>query len=365
VDIRRVSTRCFAQPMIPIHQGNFPGSLELVLTVVEAENGQCGYSLARAHGGQPGATIALPIEISLAPRVIGLDARAPMRAWQRMLELEPAGYVSVFSISALDVAIWDLAARLDGQRLADRIGLRRDSVKPYASSTHHPTIDDYVNDLDQALARGFRAYKVHPFYEPSRDIELARALRHAAGPDTDLMLDAAKRYDEPSALRVGRALEALAFRWFEEPLPQHDWSGYRRLSDALSIDVIGGETLPGLHPAIGNALEAQAYDAVLCDVYWKGGISGCLRTIELCQAKGVPVVSHHGASALMNLANLHLLCAVEDEIMIEVLFPEAPYEYGASRYARIASDGRIPLPDGPGLGAEPDWAYIEANSRTP
>ncbi|MEN9774034.1 MAG: hypothetical protein RL322_1104 [Pseudomonadota bacterium] len=361
--VRSVSTVTFAQPMIPIHQGNFPGMLDLVLTIVEAEDGHRGYSLARTHGGQPGSTIAAPIEVSLAPRVIGTAAREPEEAWLRMLALEPAGYVSVFSISAVDVALWDLAARLDGQRVADRIGLKRAAVQAYASSTHYAAIDDYVHDLRHALQRGFRAYKVHPFYDPDRDIALARALRDAAGPDVLLMLDAAKRYDRAASLRVGRVLQQLDFHWFEEPLAQHDWEGYRLLRAQLEIDVVGGETLPGLYPAIGNGLAAGAWDAVLCDVYWKGGITGCLRTIELCHGRGVPVVSHHGASALMNLANLHVLCSTPEPSMVEVLFPEAPYEYGMDRYPRIGPDGMLHLPPGPGLGAEPDWAYIERSRR--
>ncbi len=359
--IRSVRTVCFAQPMIPIHQGNFPGVLELVLTVVEADNGCAGYSLARSHGGQPGSTIADPIRVSLAPRVLGLDPREPEVAWHRMLALEPAGYVSVFSISALDVAIWDLSARLEGQRLAERLGASRGSLEAYASSTHYDTIHRYVEDLQLALARGYRAYKVHPFYEAARDIDLAKALRAAAGPDVKLMLDAAKRYDEPEALRVGQALQELYFHWFEEPMPQHDWPAYRRLRAALAVPVVGGETLPGLDPAIANALAAGAYGAVLCDAYWKGGVTGFRRTAAVCREYGVPVISHHGASALMNLANLHCLCSHEEPAMLEMLFPEAPYEMGIDRPLRIDPQGLVHLPEGPGLGAVPDWSYIEAH----
>jgi L-alanine-DL-glutamate epimerase-like enolase superfamily enzyme len=359
--IRAVRTTCFDQPMVPIHVGNFPGRLALVLTTVEADDGTEGWSLARAHGGQPGRTIADPIDVSLAPRVIGTDPREPAHAWRRMLALEPAGYVSPFAIAAVDVAIWDLAARIAGRPLAELFGGRRTAIRPYASSMHHASVDDYVADLRAALAAGYTAYKVHPFCDAARDVALATALREAAGPDVRLMLDAAKRYDERDALRVGEALQGLGYHWYEEPLPQHDWAAYSRLRGSLSIPVIGGETLPGLHPALANALHAGAWDGVLCDVYWKGGVTGCLRAIELCRDRGVPVMSHHGASAAMNLANLHVLCGATDVEMIEVLFPEAPYEYGASDYLRIAGDGLVHLPPGIGLGAAPDLAYIRAH----
>lgn len=356
-------TVAFTQPMVPIHAGTFAGSLALVLTLVEADDGTQGYSLARAHGGQSGLVIANQIEASLASAVVGRDARDPAAVWPVLAALEPSGYVSVFAISALDVALWDLAGRLQGLPVARLLGNRRQTMQAYASSSHHESVQAYVDDLQAARALGFTAYKVHPFYDARRDIDLARALREAAGPSVRLMLDAAKRYSHADALLVGRALQELHYHWYEEPLPQQDWAGYRRLREALQIPVIGGETLPGLHGALDNALAASAYGAVLCDVYWKGGITGCLQAIEVCRRHHVPVASHHGASALMNLANLHLLCGATDVEMIEVLVPQAPYHYGlrAGDYLRVGADGMVAVPDVPGLGGEPDWAYIEAH----
>ncbi len=359
--IRSVRTLCFEQPMIPIHARTFAGALELVLTVVEADDGTEGYSLARSHGGQSGTVIANQIEASLRALVLGRDVADRAALWDAMAALEPTGYVSVFAISALDVALWDLAGRLQRVPVAHLCGGRRRSMRAYASSTHHETVDAYVADLQAALALGFTAYKVHPFYDAARDIVLAGALRDAAGPRVRLMLDAAKRYDPMDALRVGEAVQALDYHWYEEPLPQQDWAAYRRLREALQIPVIGGETLPGLHSGLANALDAQAYAAVLCDVYWKGGITGCLKTIALCQARAVPVASHHGASALMNLANLHVLCGASDVEMLEVLVPQEPYQYGLREYLRVGADGWVSLPDGPGLGGQPDWQYIEAH----
>ena len=180
--IRALRTLCFAQPMIPIHAGSFAGALELVLTVVEADDGTEGYALARSHGGQSGRGIANQIEASLRPLVLGRDASDPQAVWESMAALEPAGYVSVFAISAVDVALWDLAGKLRRMPVAQLCGGRRTAMAAYASSSHHDTIDAYVADLHAALALGFTAYKVHPFYDAARDIALARALRDAAGP---------------------------------------------------------------------------------------------------------------------------------------------------------------------------------------
>ncbi len=363
--IRSVRTVCYAQPMVPIHTGRFAGDLELTLTIVESEDGRCGYSIARAHGGQPGTVIAAQVERTLAAAVIGRDASDPAALWIQMAAMEPPGYVSAFAIAALDVALWDMHARARRRPLAHCLGSgARDAMRAYASSGHHGGIDGYLEDFARARAAGFTAYKAHPFCDPARDIELARALRAAAGPGFRLMLDAAKRYTPEGALRVGRALGDLEFHWFEEPLPQHDWAGYRTLRQELSIPVIGGETLPGLAPAVANAIDAGAYAAVLVDVYWKGGVSGLLRTLALCRERCMPVVSHHGASPLMDLANLQVLCGASEVEMIEVLSPQSAYQYGLREYLRVDADGQVRLPAAAGLGTEPDWDYIERHRRS-
>ncbi|MBL8380478.1 MAG: mandelate racemase/muconate lactonizing enzyme family protein [Burkholderiales bacterium] len=362
--IRSVRTVCYAQPMVPIHTGRFTGDLELTLTIVEAEDGRCGYSTARAHGGQPGTVIAAQVERSLAAVAIGRDASDPAALWMQMAAQEPPGYVSTFAIAALDVALWDLHARTRGLPLAHCLGGGRNAMRAYASSGHHADVDGYLKDFARARAAGFTAYKAHPFCDAARDIELAQVLRAAAGPGFRLMLDAAKRYTPEGALAVGRALQDLGFHWFEEPLPQHDWAGYRALRQALSIPVIGGETLPGLAPAVANAIDAGAYAAVLADVYWKGGVSGLLRTLALCRERGMPVVSHHGASPLMDLANLQVLCGASEVEMIEVLSPQSAYQYGLCAYLQVDADGQARLPDAAGLGALPDWDYIEKHRRS-
>ena len=357
-----IRTQCFRQPMVPIHQKRFAGEQEIVLTVVECDSGHEGYAMARAHGGQPGRGIADAIHCTIKPRVIGLDPLDHERAWNAMMALEPAGYVPVFAISAVDVALWDLAGKIRGEPLYRMLGARRNRIQAYASCAAMDTIDDYVRDLERARSRGYRAYKIHPFDVPDRDIELCRALRKAAGDDYVLMLDVAKTYDYAGSLKVGRVLEELGFAWFEEPLPQYDMAGYARLCGELDIPVIGAETVAGSCHSIENYLNANALDQVLCDVYWKAGVTGMLKTAQLCESRGVPVASHHGASPLMNFANLHVLCGATDTEMIEVLVPEEGYNFAMKTYLAPDRDGFITAPDGAGLGVEIDWDYVRANA---
>jgi L-alanine-DL-glutamate epimerase-like enolase superfamily enzyme len=364
MSVSAIHTVCFEQPAVPIHAGRFAGKQEIVLTVVRADNGLEGYSMARTHGGQSGEGLAQAIVKSLAPRVLGQDPLARERIWQAMLELEPAGYVPVFAISALDVALWDLAGKILGVPLYRLLGGRRDRMLAYASSATLASIDDYLREVERCREQGYRAYKIHPFNVPARDVELCRAVRQAVGPDFTLMLDVAKSYDRASALRVGRVLQELDFAWYEEPLPQHDIQGYAELCRALEIPVIGAETVPGHAQAVANYLRADALDMVLCDVYWKAGVSGMVRTASLCESMGIKVASHHAASPLMNVANLHVLCGMSNADFIEILVPEAGYDFALHAYLAPDSEGYVQAPVAPGLGVELDWDYIKRH-RTP
>ena len=359
--ITSIRTVCFEQPAVPIHAKRFSSPQEIVLTVVQSDTGLEGYAMARAHGGQPGAGIAQAIIKSLAPRVLGQDPLNRERIWQSMVELEPAGYVPVFAISAVDVAVWDLAAKMLDVPMYQLVGGRGNKIHAYASSAALESIDDYVREADRCRAQGYRAYKLHPFNDPPRDIELCCAVRKAMGPDFGLMLDVAKSYDRMSAVKVGKLLQDLDFTWFEEPLPQYDIQGYAELRRALNIPIIGAETVAGHGLAVANYLRANALDMVLCDVYWKAGISGMQKTAALCEAMGVKVASHHGASPLMNFANLHVLCGATNAEWIEILVPEQGYNYALQSYLAPDGEGYVTAPETPGLGVGIEWDFIQAH----
>ena len=126
--------------------------------------------------------------------------------------------------------------------------------------------------------------------------------------------------------------------------------------------MIGAETVPGSVFAAANTLRAGALDMLLCDVYWKAGVTGMLKTANLCEAMGVGVASHHGASPLMNFANLHVLCGATSADMIEVLVPEEGYDFALRAYLAPGRDGMVRAPSAAGLGVEIDFDYITAHT---
>jgi len=243
--ITDITATSFTQPMVPIHKKRFKGEQEIVLVRVITDEGLEGYAMARTYGGTTGHIISESIVTTLKPRIVGQDPLNRERVWQEMWQLEHGVHAPIFAISAVDVALWDLAGKILHVPVYQLIGGYRDSIPAYASSSFLDDTDAYLRDVAAALQHGFRAYKIHPFQNPARDMELCRAVRRAVGSEVDLMLDVVSTYDRLSALRVGRVLEELGFLWYEEPLPHYDIQGYVELSRALDIPIAGAETIAG------------------------------------------------------------------------------------------------------------------------
>lgn len=351
----------FRQPMAALHRKRFAGDLEISLVAIETDDGITGYSSARAQGGTSGQVLTEHIIKSAKPRLIGENPLDREMLWKRLFDLEQGMYMPIFVTSAVDVALWDIAGKVMNQPVYRVIGGARDRILGYASSAYHETVDQYLEDAKAAFEAGFLAYKLHPFRDADKDIALCRAMREKYGNSVILMLDAGGAYTRQDALRVGRCLEELRFEWFEEPLSHYDLDGNRDLRSRLDIPIVGAETIAGsAFTAVSAALHG-AFDMVLCDVYWKMGITGMLKVIRACEAINVRIASHHGASPIMNTANLHCLCATTSADYMEILVPEEGYNFGLDEYATIDSSGYVSVPNSPGLGIEVDWDYIHAN----
>ncbi|MCC6628004.1 MAG: hypothetical protein IT340_11445 [Chloroflexi bacterium] len=357
-----VTVRNFSYPMSALHRARFGGEQAVTLVAIVTDAGVTGHGMARAQGGTSGRPLAEAVLRTARPLVLGEHPLDRERLWQRLFALERAQYAPMFVTSAIDVALWDIAGQVMGQPIYRVLGGYRDRILAYASSGYYPTIDAYLDDARQAVARGYRAYKVHPFGQPDRDIELCSALRVALGPAVRLMLDVTGGYNRADALRVGRAIERLDFHWYEEPLSHYDDEGNRELRLALDIPVVGAETMAGSAYSGGAYLARGSFDAILCDVYWKMGITGMMKLARACEVAHVPIASHHAGSALMNVANLHCLCATPNVDMIEILAPETDHQYGLRAYPTLDGDGMVAVPERPGLGVELDMAFITAHA---
>ena len=160
----------------------------------------------------------------LAPVLLGRDPRDRAAIYHvlrpRVFPLSPG------ALAAIDVALWDMAGRIQDKPLFELLGGTRTSIPAYAST---PLLDDvpaYLDLIRQRLEMGFTAVKFHCWCLPERDLELCRAAR-AEFPDVQFMHDVENNYSHADALRVARELEQLDFTWFEAPFPDWDQRGYQ------------------------------------------------------------------------------------------------------------------------------------------
>lgn len=363
--MRVTDIRCtvFAHPMPPLHGARWSSATqEITIVEVETDSGITGIGSARAQAGTGGRVIAESIMKTAAPRVLGQQALNRERIWQALAHLERAGYLPIFATSAIDVALWDVAGKALGVPVHKLLGGCRDTLPAYASSAHMPTVDDYLREVDDIRARGYRAYKIHPPGKPDVDVDVCRAVRRQVGPDFTLMLDPGGAYGRDDALRVGRELERLGFAWYEEPLRDWDFQGYADLCRSLDIPVQAGEVVPGHAYLATEFIVRGAGDHLRADVYWKGGITGVMKMAALTEAFNVPLELHHAASPIMEWANLHCALAIPHCRYFEVLVPEKRYTFGLHAYAQPNTNGDMAAPETPGIGASVDWEWVRAHA---
>jgi L-alanine-DL-glutamate epimerase-like enolase superfamily enzyme len=247
------------------------------------------------------------------------------------------------ALSALDTACWDVAAQQAGVPLYRYLGGTRPRVPTYASSGLwlDYTTDELLREAQGFVAAGHRAMTMRLGRAPAVDLERVRLVREAIGPEVRLLADVNQGWDESTAIRVGRELEAFDLYWLEEPLPYQDLAGVARVAAALDLPVATGETE---YASLGmkRHLEARAGDILMPDLQRMGGVTEFLRAATLCAAFHTPVSSH-----LFTEASAHLLAASPNGLILEHM------DWWASLFDApvVVEDGHVVLSDRPGIGA--------------
>ncbi len=337
------------------HSGRFGGSSQLGLLTLRTDDGVEGHAfLGSAMRGAHLDAQSL-VEV-LKPLVLGQDPLDRERLWQALWQRHRA--TTLRAIGAVDVALWDLAGKIAGLPIHRLLGSYRESVPAYASSAVQPSPQAYAEEAARFKAEGWRAYKIHPPTDPAVDIAVCRAVRDAVGEGYPLMLDATWAYQYPEALRVGRAIEALRFHWYEDPLADDDLLTYVKLKQHLSIPILATEYAPGGFTALAPWIVHGATDFLRGDVAVKGGITPLVKTAHLAEAFHMNFEVHHGGNSLNNVAHLHVIMAIRNSEFFEVLLPAAAQKYGLSEDIEVDAHGLVHAPTAPGLGARIDHDLI-------
>jgi D-galactarolactone cycloisomerase len=256
------------------------------------------------------------------------------------------------AIAGVDIALWDLAARRAGQPLWRMLGgAGSDRLPAYASGINP---DRAAAQAQDAKAAGFRAFKLKIGFGREIDLGNLRSLRDALGPETPIAVDANQAWDLTSAVETSRDLAPYEPIWLEEPLaadaPLHEW---RHLAATSPIPLAAGENLRG-EGAFDEAIGSGAFGVIQPDAAKWGGISGCLPLARRVLAAGLRYCPHWLGGGIGLMASAHLLAAAGGDGMLEVDCNPNPLREGLAMPFPALEDGRVVLPDRPGLGIAPD-----------
>jgi L-alanine-DL-glutamate epimerase-like enolase superfamily enzyme len=264
----------------------------------------------------------------------------------------------IYAYGPFDNACWDVAGKQTGQPVYRLLGAAKTEIPLYVSSMFLDTPEDYAKQAIEVKNRGFRGYKLHPPGDPHLDIECYRAVREAVGENFTLMADPVISYTYEQALRVGRELEKLNYRWLEEPLLDVNFNGLRKLREKLDIPICGTEVLAGGHYSTAHYIHEGLADIVRTDVSWRGGITSVIKTAHMAESFGVQCELHTTIFQALEQVQLHASLAISNCEFFEMLYPFDDFAFGTHTEITIV-DGMVQAPEGPGLGIEYDWDFID------
>ncbi|MBY8882243.1 enolase C-terminal domain-like protein [Actinacidiphila acidipaludis] len=325
--VTSVTTAIYTVPTdSPEADGTLSWDATTLVTVRAEAGGTTG--LGWTYGSPAAARV---VEAHLASVVTGRsawDVPAANEAMTRTVRNAARPGIAGHAVSAVDIALWDLKARLLDMPLVHLLGAARDEVPVYGSGGF-TTYDERQQDRQLrfwAEESGIPRVKIKIGESwgqaEERDRRRITAARRSIGDSAALFVDANGGYSAKQAIRLGRHLDAENVTWLEEPVSSDDLAGLARVRDGIHADVTAGEygyTLSYFE----QMLAAEAVDCLQADVTRCGGVTVWLRAAALAEARGLQISGHcaphlhaHAAAAVPNLRHLEWF---HDHVHIENL----------------------------------------------
>jgi L-alanine-DL-glutamate epimerase-like enolase superfamily enzyme len=361
--ITRVETVVLNLPMVidgatPMLGGSARTSIDMLLVRVDTDAGVTGWGEAFGHRIFHATRAAL--ETVLGPMCVGRDPTqigALHDDVQRVLHGIGRNGPTLYALSGIDIALWDIAGKLAGVPLHRLLGggPRRD-LPAYASLLRYAAADAVAHYTRQAVARGYRDIKLHEITVPE-----VRAAREAAGPGVRIMLDTNCPWTVTEAVAMAHRLAPLGLTWLEEPVfPPENVEGLAEVRARGGIPTAAGENY-GTAWDFRRAFEARAIDYAQPSVTKVGGVTELRKVQALAEAFGVSVVPHSAYFGPGLLASIHCIAAMPAETLVERFYCD--FAENPLGDAIHPVNGRIAVPQGPGLGVDPDPKLLDKLRR--
>ncbi|TXE10147.1 mandelate racemase/muconate lactonizing enzyme family protein [Seonamhaeicola algicola] len=340
---------------------------------VTATNGTYGWG----EGYGPAPVLEAGIKL-LEPFVVGENPLENEVIWNKMyrktLDFARRG-ILVASMSAIDIAIWDLKGKILGLPVSTLLGgAHRNRVQPYATglyfTDHNNPSKDFEEEARLYISQGFKAMKMKVGLGIKADVENVAKMRSVIGPDIKLMVDSNHAYTLREATELARKIEKYDIGWFEEPLSPEFYEQYSELRQKTTIPISGGEC-EYLRFGFQQLIQNKSVDIIQPDICASGGLTEAKRISALASANGVDIIPHTWGTSIGIHVALHFISNIES-VPGRMYQPDFLMEYdqtenGLREKLTFPSiemkDGYIEVPNRPGLGIDVDEDVLESFSE--
>ena len=321
------------------------------------------------------------IRRSLAPALLGRDPSQIDRIWADLLIT--VGYhgwagAEMRAISAIDTALWDLAGKVARQPIYKLLGgASRDSIPVYNTCYDHIDFNtDPVRLAGELLESGVTAMKIWPFdpiametgghtisaAQLRRGLAPLEQIRAAYGDRIDVAMEFHGYWNLPCSVKIAQALEPLDPMWLEEMLPQDNLAVYRELANRTRLPLTISERLM-TRWGFREVLDNGAASVIMPDLCWCGGVSEAKKIASMAEVFYLPVAPHNCGGPVLHWASAHLAANFTNLKILETVRRHYLDEYrGILTESLVPVNGRLPLPEGPGLGVDLDPELLQRSN---
>ncbi|MBP1318282.1 mandelate racemase/muconate lactonizing enzyme family protein [Herbaspirillum sp. 1130] len=329
-------------------------SVDSVLIRIETDTGLVGWGDCFSYVCRT-ATAAAARDM-IRPMLLGreLDATPEKlnHELQKRLHIFGRYGVTLFAISGFDIALWDIAAQHAGKPLHALLGQAwRDQVEAYASLVRYADVELVQHFCRQAVQQGYRNIKLHEI-----DPEVIRAARRASGPEVGISVDVNCAWDAEQARERLAVMREIDAAWLEEPVfPPEDFETLAALNAEFALGA--GENACTRHE-FRKMMQAGAVRYPQPSVIKVGGVSEFMAVAHEAQEHGLSVMPHSPYFGPGYFATLHLAAVLHGAPLFEHLYVTLEGDL-AQGGTPLPVDGRVTIPQTPGLGFIPDPAILQ------
>lgn len=328
------------------------------LVRVHTDGGLIGLGSAYSHPD----LVRLIVDRQLMPELVGADPTQTDQLWAKMSRLTQwygRKGAAVSALGALDTAFWDLRAQSVGQPLWKVLGAPAGNVAAYASALlWQDDMSALRAEARRHLDAGFRRVKMRLGRNHEYDEGAFLAVKQEVGTTADVMVDGSMHYTVDRALELSRLLDIEGAFWFEEPFPPDALHDFAELRQRVKVPIALGENEFGVS-GFGSVIRAGAADVLQPDVSRGGGVTECLRVSALAADAGLQIATHTWNDAVALVANAHMLAGIPNGLTVEVDCTGNPLIDDLLAEPLEIVEGRLRLPDAPGLGITLNEQIIE------